>query len=253
MSHLCEAKQLGAIKASFAVGTLQAEAGAGSSSACSPAAFICSPHEDPVNAMGVVKVKHTVFCWAAPLLMFTIMTANEKRFLGCPRHSGGSSMHLECGLTRVIKLVTYTVIAASPSSSRSRSDLPSAHIQLGLDSIRRRMVIDRLSFFHQTFSSQICQIRTHSFPLPSADWSGPQWLAAVGQRQLISAEGLSISARHTITRCSPGYYQPFITCACIPVPFFNFNTFKSLCETICLSPFIFFGAKKIKTAFRAAL
>lgn len=62
-SHLCEAKQLGAIKPSFAVGTIHSEERARSSSACSTVPFISTPHEDPGNAMGVVKVKHTVFCW----------------------------------------------------------------------------------------------------------------------------------------------------------------------------------------------
>lgn len=85
-SHLCEAKQLGAIKLSFAVGTIHFEAEAGSSSACSTVPFISTPQEDPVNAMGVVKGKHAVFCWAGSWLMFNIMTANEKNFLevACP-------------------------------------------------------------------------------------------------------------------------------------------------------------------------
>lgn len=91
-SHLCEAKQLGAIKPSFAVGTTHSEEGAGSCSACSTVPFISSLHEDPVNAMGVVKEKHTVFCWAGSLLMFNIMTANERNFLGCLHHRKGSSM-----------------------------------------------------------------------------------------------------------------------------------------------------------------
>lgn len=82
VSHLCEAKQLGAIKPSFAVGTIQSEDGAGSNIACSTVPFISTPHEDAVNAMGVVKVKHTVFCRAGSLLMFNIMTANEKNFSG---------------------------------------------------------------------------------------------------------------------------------------------------------------------------
>lgn len=91
-SHLCEAKQLGAIKPLFAVGTIHSEEGAGSNSACSTVPFISTPHEDPVNAMGVVNVKHTVFCCAGSLLMFNIMTANEKNFLGCLHHCNGSSM-----------------------------------------------------------------------------------------------------------------------------------------------------------------
>lgn len=82
VSHLCEAKQLGAIKPSFAVGTIQSEDGAGSNIACSAVPFISTPHEDPVNAMGVVKVKRTVFCRAGSLLMFNIMTAKEKNFSG---------------------------------------------------------------------------------------------------------------------------------------------------------------------------
>lgn len=77
--HLCEAKQLGAIKPSFAVGTIHSEAGVGSSSPSSAAPFISASREDPVNAMGVVKVKHAVFCWAAPLLTLNIPTANEKK------------------------------------------------------------------------------------------------------------------------------------------------------------------------------
>ena len=86
-SHLCEAKQLGAIKLSFAVG-----AGAGSSSASSTSAFISTSHEDPLNAMGVVKVRHAAFCWAAPLLMLNIMTANENNSLTRLHHCNGSSV-----------------------------------------------------------------------------------------------------------------------------------------------------------------
>lgn len=85
-SHLCEAKQLGAIKPSFAVGTIHSEQGAGSNSACSTVPFISTPHEDPVNAMGVVKAKHKVFCCAGSPLMFNIMTANEKNFCTTAMH-----------------------------------------------------------------------------------------------------------------------------------------------------------------------
>lgn len=108
-SHLCEAKQLGAIKLSFAVGTIHCEAEAGSSSACSTVPFIFTPQEGPVNAMGVVKEKHMVFCWAGSRLMFNIKTANEKNFLGFQHHRNGSSMQYKCGLTHVIKLMTCTV------------------------------------------------------------------------------------------------------------------------------------------------
>lgn len=44
--------------------------------------------------------------------------------------------------------------------------------------------------------------------------------------------GPSINGRQTITSSSPGYYESFITCACLVFPClqlrFNFNTFKSL-------------------------
>ncbi|KAK2880489.1 hypothetical protein Q8A73_023187 [Channa argus] len=72
-------------------GTIHSEAGTGSNSTCSTIPFISTPHEDPANAMGVVKMKDTLFCWAGSPLMFSIMTANERNFAGCLHHGNGSS------------------------------------------------------------------------------------------------------------------------------------------------------------------
>lgn len=51
-SHLCEAKQWGAIKPPSAAGSVQCEDGLQHTS-------FHLPHEDPGNAMGVVKVEHS--------------------------------------------------------------------------------------------------------------------------------------------------------------------------------------------------
>lgn len=66
-SHLCEAKQWGAIKPPSAAGSVQCEDG------LQHASFHL-PHEDPGNAMGVVKVERKRS--AGPL---HIMTAPEKK------------------------------------------------------------------------------------------------------------------------------------------------------------------------------